>query len=186
MYRRQGQYEKAIKYYKEALEIKSDLIRENHLNIGIAIILSNIGLAYRKLNKLEESIAYYKQALKVKKLACGEYSPLLCCTYENLARVYYMQKMFEHAIACYQRTIDIYKGQKLENKARLQETLYEVALCFKQVYNFEESIANFSECIHIRENLYGANDILTLEAKQHLGQIYILVKNYESAIQLYE
>ena len=71
------------------------------MNLGIALILSNLGLAYRKLSQSEESIKYYKESLKIKKMACGEYSLNLCCTYENLARVYYMQRMYEHAIACY-------------------------------------------------------------------------------------
>ena len=57
----------------------------------MALILTNIGLAYRKLGDFDESIKYYKSALQMKKLICGEKSVILCGTYDNLARVYYLK-----------------------------------------------------------------------------------------------
>lgn len=50
-----------------------------------------MAMAYRKIGDLDQSIKYYKNALQLKKLICGDSSIILCGTYDNLARVYYLK-----------------------------------------------------------------------------------------------
>lgn len=46
-------------------------------------------MAHKKLKNYDQAIKYFKSALQIKKLLCGDRSPILCSTYDNLARVYY-------------------------------------------------------------------------------------------------
>ena len=54
-----GQYDKAIKYYEEALVISRKLGREDYVSIS----LSGIGRVYKSWGQYDKAIKYYEEAL---------------------------------------------------------------------------------------------------------------------------
>ena len=60
-YKLVGQYDKAFKYYKEALAIDRKLGKEG----SVAIRLNNIGTVYHSWGKYDKAIEYYEEALAI-------------------------------------------------------------------------------------------------------------------------
>ena len=82
-------YEKAISYFKKALEVDS----------LFAFAWDNIGLCYRKLSKYDEAIYAYNRSLNLD--AIGQ-MPLL-----NIAVAYKYKKEYDKAISAYERLAEL-------------------------------------------------------------------------------
>ena len=57
------QFEKSIKLYQEALEVKEKILGSKH--IDIAICVKNIGALYEEVEKPSEAFALYKNAVEI-------------------------------------------------------------------------------------------------------------------------
>jgi len=64
VYRAKGEFDEALKYLKEALEIH----KENGYRLGQAEQLGNIGLIYLDKGDTDEAMKYLKQAVKIDKV----------------------------------------------------------------------------------------------------------------------
>jgi tetratricopeptide (TPR) repeat protein len=62
-YKRKGSYDKAIKYYKKALNINLKFYGDEHSDI--AINYNNLGVAYRNKGAYDKAIEFYKRALSI-------------------------------------------------------------------------------------------------------------------------
>jgi len=84
-----GDYEKAIQYYKKALEIDP----------RYASAYYNMGNALVKQGNLSEAVLAYKNALKI--------DPEFLLAYDNLAKTYIMEGRFNDALKTYQKLLTI-------------------------------------------------------------------------------
>jgi tetratricopeptide (TPR) repeat protein len=98
-----GQYERAIAFYQQSLDIKKEIGDIQ----GESISLNNLGNSYYSLGQYERAIAFYQQSLDIKKEIGdiqGESISL-----NNLGNSYYFLGQYERAIAFYQQSLDIKK-----------------------------------------------------------------------------
>jgi tetratricopeptide (TPR) repeat protein len=98
-----GQYERAIAFYQQSLDIKKEIGDIQ----GESISLNNLGNSYYSLGQYERAIAFYQQSLDIKKEIGdirGESSSL-----GNLGNAYYFLGQYQRAIAFYQQSLDIKK-----------------------------------------------------------------------------
>jgi tetratricopeptide (TPR) repeat protein len=98
-----GQYERAIAFYQQSLDIKKEIGDIQ----GESISLNNLGNSYYFLGQYERAIAFYQQSLDIKKEIGdirGESSSL-----GNLGNAYYFLGQYQRAIAFYQQSLDIKK-----------------------------------------------------------------------------
>ena len=98
---RNGQYNKALNYYFEALKIKS---KDNNSNIN-GIINGNIGSIYLELGKFEDALKYYQKAIKINEK--NEMKVSLAYNYYNLAVLYYNLGKYHEATNNFDKVINL-------------------------------------------------------------------------------
>jgi tetratricopeptide (TPR) repeat protein len=93
---RQGDWEKALDCWNNALEIRSQILGESH--VDVANTLNNIGIALGKLNRSEEAIVSLHRALEIRIDHYGPEHAEVAATLHNIGNIYQLHGDFEAAI----------------------------------------------------------------------------------------
>ena len=153
-----GQYERAIAFFQQSLDIKKEIGDIQ----GESISLIGLGNAYNSLGQYERAIAFYQQSLDIAKEIGdiqGESISL-----GNLGNAYYSLGQYERAIAFYQQSLDITKeigdirgeanawfnlGLSLEKVDREQDALgaYRNARELYQTMGLDDKVQNCNNAI---------------------------------------
>ena len=75
-------YEKAVSYYKKALEIQMKTMGDNHSDVAVAF--GNISVAYMKMNEFTKAKNFAKKSIDVLKKTLGEDHPTTALAYNIL------------------------------------------------------------------------------------------------------
>ncbi|MEA2091599.1 MAG: tetratricopeptide repeat protein [Campylobacterota bacterium] len=93
---KRGDYDKAIKYYKSALEVTLSLLGESHM--GTATVYNNIGFQYSNKADYDEAIIYYRKALKIILATKEKESSYLVTVYKNISFAHQQNREYEKAV----------------------------------------------------------------------------------------
>lgn len=212
IYDRKGQNEKALQYYKDALELyQKSGERENYLHQ-----LINIGIVLRVMGKYGESLEYLMEALKTGRQA-NDTSAIV----ESLLAmgfIYAFVEKYEDALRCQQEALEIYKQSndlwgiarihndmgvtysiagELDSALSQHQAALKIRLKLNDNYNTFASFlylgeifaekGNISNAIEHFENaiIYGANaayKTMVVDAHLNLGRYYYILSNEEKSI----
>lgn len=103
-----GKWEDALRCWINALEIRTQILGEDH--IDTANTANNIGIALGKLNRIDEAILYLKQALEIRIHHFGRENSQVAATYHNLGNVFQQGGLLEEAVNCF------HESKKLQEK----------------------------------------------------------------------
>jgi tetratricopeptide (TPR) repeat protein len=82
-----GEFDDALREFKEALDIDRELFQDNH--VAVARDLANIGDVFHARQRYADAQAHYEEALHVSMQAAGEFSP------DNLSILRRLERLFE-------------------------------------------------------------------------------------------
>jgi tetratricopeptide (TPR) repeat protein len=121
-----GKWEDAFRCWRNALEIRSQCLGEDH--IDTANTANNIGIALGKLDQINEAVDYLERALEIRIHHFGRENSQVATTYHNLGNVYQQAGHLEKAVTCF------HESKKLQEKL---VGLYhvEVARCYVSMGN---------------------------------------------------
>lgn len=97
MYNDQGRYAEAEAFYKQALELRNQVLGETHPDV--AVNLNNLALLYYSQGRYAEAEPLYRQSLELLKRTLGEIHPTVATSFNGLAALYQGQGDSEHSIA---------------------------------------------------------------------------------------
>jgi len=95
LYDNSGEYEKAKEYYLKALQIRKDVLGENHPDTAASY--GNLGRLYGKTGEYEKAKEYYLKVLQIRKDVLGENHPDTAASYNNLGHLYDNSGEYEKA-----------------------------------------------------------------------------------------
>ena len=98
-------YDKAEELHKKCLDIRGDILGENH--IDTAISYNNLAGVYNKRGDYVKAKETYKKGLQIWQNVFGENHPNTAISYNNLANIYEKQGEYEKAEGLYKRSLQI-------------------------------------------------------------------------------
>ena len=143
-----GQYERAIIFYEQSLDIARQIgdIQED------SNCLNNLGCAYNSLGQYKKAIAFHKQSLEIARQI--EYIEGESNSLNNLGNAYYSLEQYERAIAFHQQSLDIAKEiRHIQGKSN----------CFNNLGIAYDSLGEYQSAIAFHEQ--------SLEIKRQIGDI---------------
>ncbi len=81
----QGRYSEAEPFYLEALQMRKDLLGQEHPNVATS--LNNLALLYSNQGRYSEAITFFEQALDIAQRKLGENHPNTVLFRNNLKRL---------------------------------------------------------------------------------------------------
>jgi tetratricopeptide (TPR) repeat protein len=171
-----GQYERAIAFFQQSLDIFKDIGDIQ----GESNSLIGLGNAYGSLGQYERAIAFYQQSLDIKKDIGdiqGESNSLI-----GLGNAYYSLGQYERAIAFFQQSLDIFKD--IGDIRGESNSLIGLGNAYRSLGQYERAIAFYQQSLDIKKEI---GDIRGESSSLgNLGNAYYFLGQYQRAIAFYQ
>jgi CHAT domain-containing protein len=173
VHRFREQYDKALSYYQQALEImrvEEDIPKE-------AIALNNIAFAYKSLEEYDKAIEHYKQAIILMKTVNDPYGAGAALS--NICAVYLELGFYQEALNNCQKALGF--ASEIGDNIGKGVALNNIASVYKAQGEPEEALRYYEQAITTLESVraVSGSDI------GRAGFISYFISVYNNAIQLY-
>jgi tetratricopeptide (TPR) repeat protein len=170
-YRSLGQYEKAIAYHRQCLDISKEIEDWQ----GVATSLCGLGNCYKSLGQYEKAIFYHQQCHDISE-AMGDRKEV-AISRGNLGNCYYDLGQYEKAIDLYQQYHDISK--KISFRQGVAISFGNLSNCYFSLGQYEKAIEVYQQSLDISEKI---DDRQGVAYSQHtIGSILLKLENYSEA-----
>ncbi|CAK9011418.1 Kinesin light chain (KLC), partial [Durusdinium trenchii] len=105
VYKAQGKYDEALRYYVEALEIKREQLGDRHPSV--ATTLNDIARVYDAQGKYDEALRYFEEALEIYREKLGDRHPFVATTLNNIGWVHRAREEWSAALAFFEEAFGI-------------------------------------------------------------------------------
>ncbi len=167
----QSQYEEAIPYFEDCLELAKEL----NLTIKEGNAWSALGTAYSKLGNFEKAIVHLEQAIHFYKENDVRYANTL----NMLGVAYDGVNHYEVALEYHQRALELRKGQsKLED---LAESYQNIGIIYKKQNRLKEALSYFEESLKIKREIN--NPVFIASTFVSIGDVYLAQKKHNKALE---
>ncbi|WP_428741441.1 tetratricopeptide repeat protein [Tenacibaculum sp.] len=172
-YRRQKEYDKAKRYFKEAIEIRE----HSHVNLDdLATTYNMLGVTYFYEKQYDSTFVKYSKAKELYTSKQG-----IVKVNGNLALLYYSSKQYDKAIKTFEENIKIFKELGLKNE--LSTAYLNLAASYNGIKNYKESILRLDSAITISKRIKHKE----LLRKQYYSRssVYKTIGDFEHALKDY-
>ena len=172
IYLDKGQPEKALNFYKKALDLEA---AEKS-----SMILNNIAMVYKSQRDYQNAILWLKKALEVSKSTPKVIEKITILN--NLGLTYYSDGKYQEAFEYYEQALEINKNLgDLGIKSRL---LSNIGSVYFSQNDFEKALDKFQEALQISEELGDLNGVTV--RLNNIASIYSQQGKKKLALEYYE
>jgi len=174
-----GQYEKALSYYEEALKI----FRELKIPEGIEMSLGCISYVYFSLGQYEKARSYLEEALKIgRELKIHSRSKEEALRLREMGTEAFVDGQYEKALSYYEEALKIYRELKIPRD--IAWSLRDIGFLYHFLGQYEKALSYLEEALKIRRELKIPEYIAW--SLQDIGFVYSSLGQYEKALSYYE
>ncbi len=171
-----GQYEKAIAYHQQSLEISEAMGDQQE----VAISLGNLGNCYNCLGQYEKAIAYHRQCLYISKEI--EDWQGVASSLGNLGNCYKSLGQYEKAIFYHQKCHDI--SEAMDDRKGVAISLGNLGNCYYDLGQYEKAIDLYQQYHDISEEISFRQGVAI--SFGNLSNCYSSLGQYEKAIAYHQ
>jgi tetratricopeptide (TPR) repeat protein len=181
-----GDYQKAIKYYVQAVTIDRRIYGKEHFNV--ARDLNNLGSAWRALGEPGKAIEYYEQALRVVRAGDlkSKYPNFLGLVLDNLGSAWSGKGYYDIAIEYYEKTLDAWKKEYGERHPHVAITLNNLGSAWNNMKNHQKAAELFKQALAIDLSVFGKVHPDVATDLNNLGAVSYDLGDYRKALEYYE
>jgi tetratricopeptide (TPR) repeat protein len=182
--RSRGRFKEALPLAREALEIRRQLLTENHPDYAAS--LNNLALLYKDMGDYPKALPLYQQARDLRKKLLTENHPSYAASLHNLAMLY--QAMGDHpkALPLLEQARDLYKKLLTENHPDYAQSLHSLALLYMAMGDYAKALPLFEQARDLRKKLLTENHPSYANSLMSLAVLYKALGDYPKALPLFE
>jgi tetratricopeptide (TPR) repeat protein len=179
-----GEYERAVKYYQQALDIDRSVYGESHYIT--ARDLNNLGSAWRYLGDPGKAIDYYEQALRIVREAPGDrYLEMTGTILNNVGSARCIEGDFRKAIDYYNQALAIWEKVYGERHPHVAVTLNNLGAAWTALDNHQKAVECYEKALSIDRSLYGEQHPGTAADLNNLGMAWHKKNDPKKAAEYY-
>lgn len=167
----QGDYEKGLKNYLEALDVMYELDNKN----WIAIATNNIGNVYYLQKNYDKALKYYEEALKTHSQLKNKEGIALATG--NIGIIYFEKGETHKALMFYLKAEKMRKV--LSNKQQLANLYANIGDAYRDIKDFEKATSYYEKSLKLAKQIGDKNNLANLYSS--ISQYYIDIKKYNMA-----
>ncbi len=136
-YRDQGDYLKAKDSFERSLDIKKNILGDNHLEV--AITMNNLGWIYYQIDRYSDAEKMYNNSLRIKEDKLGKEHPSVGVTLNNMAILFESQGRYSKAEKLYLRDLKIGEKTLKENHPDFVKSLNNIGVLYLRMGRYVEA-----------------------------------------------
>jgi CHAT domain-containing protein len=172
-----GEYEKAIAFYQQAL----DMSRKIGDHLAESSNINNLAALYSVLGRYGEAEPLLKQALTIRKQKLGDNHPDTAASLNNLAELYRVQGRYSEAEPLYKEALAISKQQLGDNHPLTVAILNNLAALYDSQGRYSEAGPLYKEALAISKQQLGDNHPDVAQSLNNLAELYLSQGRYSEA-----
>ncbi|CAF0761669.1 unnamed protein product [Adineta steineri] len=145
----QGDYEKAIWYYEEALEICQKTLPSNHRDLATSY--NSIGLVCDNMGEYSKALSYYEKALKIRQRTLPSNHPDLAQSYNNFGNVYGNMAEYSIALPYYERALEIWQKTLPSNHPDLGISYSNIGWVYRSMKDYSKALSYLERALDINQ-----------------------------------
>ncbi|UJR20281.1 hypothetical protein I4U23_023412 [Adineta vaga] len=147
IHQEQEKYEKALEYYKKAVELQRQHLPEDHSSL--CIDYNNIGSVYQKQNKLDLALEYFQRALNIEMNSVEKDEELIALFTNNIGLVYNDQKNFSQGLIYHEKCLEMNEKLLPTTHPSLALSHHNLAISLFSLGRFNQALEHAQKAIHI-------------------------------------
>jgi len=172
-------YTEAIKYHRDALEIRLKLFGELHLDTAMSY--NNIGSVYDHLAKHTDALQYFEKTLEIYRRVLGEEHPDTAISYHNIGYSYGEIGKHREALQNKEKALEIYRNVMGEQHPDTADAYNNIGSTLGDMGKHQEAIQYYRKAIDIYRNARGEEDPDTTNSVIGLIRCLIKLKRFPEA-----
>ncbi|WP_161634437.1 tetratricopeptide repeat-containing sensor histidine kinase [Aquimarina pacifica] len=175
LYKKKGDYEKALQYYQEALDIH----KTNGNQEKLARVYNNMASLYETMDMARQAINYYHKSIDVRE-NLGDIHQLLN-SYYNLGNFYNQLGMYQNALMMLEKSKKLCHQKK--DVVKLSSVFLDIGFAYQYLQQIDSARVYYekSRVLHEKLNLKGKYNVYN-----SLGLVYSEQGNFETAKNLFD
>lgn len=167
---KQGEYREADNLYKLSMQIRSDLLGDDHLDVSDSF--NNLGLLYHDMGNYQEAESLSLKALNIRQKFLGENHVRVANCLNNLASCYYKQERYGDARNVYLRVLEMYRRLYGNEHREIATALNNLSVVYLEEKNFIEAESILIEVLDLQEKILGNNHPDVAVIMSNLAAVY--------------
>ncbi|CAF1516321.1 unnamed protein product [Adineta ricciae] len=180
----QGEYQHAISYYENALEIFLKYLPSNHSHVATSY--NSIGAAYFGMGDYTKAVSFYEKSIEIRQETGPLNYPSLVSPYNNMAIVHTKMGEYFKAISYYQKCLDIEEKILPANHPDLALSYNNIGGVYDCMKDYLQSLSFYEKALKIRQKSLPENHPDIAESYSNIGAIYTNMDEYAKALESQE
>ncbi|MBQ7694404.1 MAG: tetratricopeptide repeat protein [Lentisphaeria bacterium] len=182
-------YDKALKYLEKALEIRRQVLGENHPDT--ATCYNNIGSAWWSKGDCDKALEYYGKALKILRQVLGEKHPDTATCYNNIGSAWHGKGDYDKALIYYGKALEIRRQVLGEKHPNTAGSYNNIGAAWRGKGDCDKALKYLEKALEIRRQVLGENHPDTATCYNNIGETWLgkgdcdkALKHHEKALKI--
>ncbi|MCF6367194.1 MAG: CHAT domain-containing protein [Bacteroidales bacterium] len=180
-YYRKSEFDAAIKYYTESLNIIKGLFGEEH--IKLATPYNNLANVFFSKNEFELSLLFYFKSIQIKKKVFGEESTKVAASYNNVGAVYRKMGEYDLSLEYFLKSSQINKKKNGEKNIDVAVSYHNIANVYSLKKDYDKALKYYLKSLEIGKELFGEKNSHITANYLGIGNVYLQKKEFDSALK---
>ena len=180
----QGKYSEAIPLAKRALEIRQEVLGEEHLDVASS--LNNLAFIYFRQGRYAKAEPLYLQALALRKKLLDQDHHDVAGSFNNLALLYKSQGRYAEAEPLYRQALALLKKLFGQDHPHVARSLNNLATLYESQGRYSEAEPLHQQALALREKLLSEDHPDVARSLNNLAALYQSQGRYPEAEPLYQ
>ncbi|CAF1290533.1 unnamed protein product [Adineta steineri] len=180
----QGDYEKAIWYYEQGLEIEEKTVPSNHSLLATSY--NSIGLVYNRMGEYSKALAFYEQAFEIKQKTLPPNHLSLATSYNNIGLVYKKTGAYSKALSDYQKALEIREKALPSNHPDLAASYTNIGGVYVEIGEHAKALSYHEKALEILTKAFPSNHPDLASLYDSIGSVYNKMGEYSKALSSHE
>ncbi|CAF0915527.1 unnamed protein product [Adineta steineri] len=180
----QGDYEKAIWYYEQGLEICQKTLPSNHPDLATSY--NNIGSVYHNMGEHSKALSYYEKALEIEEKTLPSNHPSLAISYSNIGSVYIKMGEYLKALSFHEKALEIRQKTLPSNHPDLATSYNNIGIVYDHMGENSKALSYYEKALEIRGKSLPSNHPSLATSYNNIGSVYDHMGENSKALSYYE
>ncbi|CAF1062420.1 unnamed protein product [Adineta steineri] len=180
----QGEYEKAIWYYEQALEFNQKILPSNHPSLATSY--SNIGSVYNNMGEHSKALSFYEKSLEIFQKTLPSNHPDMASLYNNIGGVYYQMGEYSKALSFFENNLEIYQKNLPSNHPSLATSYSNIGGVYDNMGDYSKALSFYEKALEIQQKTLPSNHPSLATSYNNIGSVYDKMGEYSKALSFHE
>ncbi|CAF1189124.1 unnamed protein product [Adineta steineri] len=188
---KQGDYEKAISFYKQGQEIQQKNLPSNHPSLATSY--NNIGNVYENMGDYSKALLFYEQGLENRQKTLSLNYPDLATSYNNIGGVYNSMGQYSQALSYYDQGLQIYQKHIPSNHPSLATSYSNIGNVYDNNGEYSKALSYYEKALEIQQKTVPSNHPDLATSYNNIGSVYDnmgqnskALSSHEKALEIFE